>query len=66
MKSRCSHVQQRSNPLSPWRVLTAISGMGAVRLGGGKREQVIPKSTFHWDKGVGGCPSAPRPSESPC
>lgn len=27
-------------PLSPWQVLTAVSGMGAARLGGGKRDQV--------------------------
>lgn len=38
-RSRCGPVPQHSNPLSPWQVLTAISGMGAIRR---KREQVTP------------------------
>ena len=35
MRSRCDHVLWHSNPLSPWQVLTAVSGISALRLGGG-------------------------------
>lgn len=52
-------------PTKPWQVLTAVSRMGAVRLGGGKRAQVTPpKSNFFClGRGAG---SAPRVGESPC
>lgn len=53
-RSRCGPVPWHSNMLSPWQVLTAISGRGAIRR---KREQVTPPK-LQCGKGPGICPKA--------